>query len=75
MSTVEEIETAIGQLPRDQFFRLIAWLRGRFEDQWDRQIEEDVKAGKLDQLAQAALAEHRAGHTTPFPPDEESRNQ
>ena len=33
MSTVEEIEAAIERLPRDQFFRLLTWLRSRFEDE------------------------------------------
>ena len=75
MSTVEEIESAIERLPRDQFFRLLAWIRGRYEDEWDRQIAEDVKAGKLDLLAREAVAEYRAGQTTPFPPDEEPRDK
>jgi len=49
MSTIEGIEAAIECLPRDQFFRLLTWLRGRFEDEWDREIEADVKVRKLDQ--------------------------
>ena len=75
MSTVEQIEAAIGELPRDQLFRLIAWLKGRFENEWDRQIEDDVEAGRLDHLAREALSDYRAGRTRPFPPDEESSNQ
>jgi hypothetical protein len=75
MRTVEEIEAAIEQLPRDQFFRLRDWMTSRFEEQWDKQIEEDIKAGRLDHLAQEALAEFHAGLTTPFPPDEESSNK
>lgn len=70
MSTIEEIEAAIERLPRDQFFRLLAWLRGRFGDEWDREIDSDVKAGELDQLASEALAEYRAGRTKPFPTNE-----
>jgi hypothetical protein len=34
-------------------------------DLWDRQIEVDAKAGKLDTLAQQALADHNAGLTRP----------
>ncbi len=70
MSTIEEIEAAIERLPRDQFFTLLTWLRGRFADEWDREIEADMKAGKLDQLASEALAEYRAGQTKPFPTNE-----
>ena len=31
---------------------------------WDRQLEEDVKSGKLDQLAEEALEDLRAGRCT-----------
>jgi hypothetical protein len=70
MSTVEQIEAAIEKLPREEFFRLRDWMRDRFDEAWDRQIEEDIRAGRLDRLAQEAIAEHRAGKTLPFPPDE-----
>ncbi len=66
----DQIEAAIQKLPREEFFRLHEWIRDRFDDEWDKQIEEDVRAGRLDHLAQEALAEHRAGKTMPFPPDE-----
>jgi len=75
MGTVEEIEAAIERLPRDQFFRLVSWLRDRFADEWDGEIEGDVKAGRLDGFAREAIAEYRAGQTTPFPPDEKSSDQ
>ena len=74
MSTVEEIEAAIERLSRDEFFRLLTWIRGRYEDEWDRQIEEDVKTGRLDMLVREAVKEYRAGQTTPFPPHEEPRD-
>jgi hypothetical protein len=35
--------------------------------EWDRQIEEDVRAGKLDKFAEEALREHRECKTRPFP--------
>jgi len=71
MTTVKEIESAIGGLPRDQFFELVSWLKRQFEDEWDCQIEDDAKAGRLDALAREALAEYRAGRTRPLPADEE----
>ena len=37
------------------------------DDAWDREIERDVAAGKLDQLVEDALREHRAGKTRPAP--------
>lgn len=61
MSTVQEIEEAIEKLPREEVFRLTDWLSTRFSDLWDRQIEEDVSAGLLDDFAAEAIAEHRSG--------------
>jgi hypothetical protein len=70
MSTVEQIEQAIQKLPREEFFRLHEWIRDRFDDEWDKQMEEDARSGRLDRVAQEAIAEYRAGKTLPFPPNE-----
>jgi hypothetical protein len=67
MSTVEEIENAIEKLPLQERWSLHNWLSEQMADQWDSQIESDIKAGKLDQLAEEAIAEYRAGKTRPFP--------
>ena len=71
MSSIQEIEEAIANLPREDFLRLRERIQQRFEDQWDEQFEKDVGAGKLDQLGEQALAEHRAGRSTPFPAEAE----
>ena len=71
MSTIQEIEEAIANLPREDFLRLRERIQQQFEDQWDEQFEKDVAAGKLDQIGEQALAEHRAGRSTPFPADAE----
>jgi hypothetical protein len=71
MSTVGDIEEAIKALPRDDFYRLRDWVQQRYEDEWDQEFEEDAISGRLDSIAQQALAEHRAGRSTPFPPHEE----
>ena len=36
------------------------------EDAWDRQIEADVKAGRLDHLIAEAKADFAAGRTKPL---------
>jgi hypothetical protein len=70
MSTVQEIEKAIEQLPREEIFRLREVIQHRFDDEWDRQFADDAESGLLDELAEAALAEHRAGKSASFPRDE-----
>jgi hypothetical protein len=37
-----------------------------FEDAWDRQIEADATAGRLDHLWQQALEDIEAGRTKPL---------
>lgn len=36
-------------------------------DEWDKQIERDVKAGKLDSLIKEARQDHRQDDTEPLP--------
>jgi uncharacterized membrane protein len=71
LSTLAEIEQAIEKLPREDLFQLTGWLSTHFSHAWDRQIEEDIVAGRLDDLAAEAIAEHRAGQSLPLPVDEE----
>lgn len=71
MSTVQEIEAAIERLPRSELFKLTDWISAKFSEEWDREIEEDIKAGRLDRLAQEAVSEYHAGRAAAFPPDEE----
>jgi hypothetical protein len=71
MSSIHEIEEAIANLPREDFLRLRDRIQQRFEDEWDRQFEEDVAAGRLEQAGERALSEHRAGRSTPFPDNAE----
>ncbi len=66
MTTVEEITAAIAELPPDQVAQVREWLNERVEAEWDAQIEQDERAGRLDALADRALAEHRAGRTRPL---------
>ena len=71
MSTVEEIEAAINELPKEEAFALAERLQQRMEKEWDQQFDSDVKAGRLDKVAEKALQEYRAGETKDFPDDEE----
>lgn len=65
MSPVEAITAAIAELPPEQIAEVRAWLTERAEAEWDAQIEQDERAGRLDVLAERAMAEHRAGRTRP----------
>ena len=64
MSRVEELEQAIHLLSPEEFATLRDWFAEREAEAWDRQFEEDVRAGKLDALAEAARRAHAEGKST-----------
>lgn len=59
--TVEDIEIEIAHLPQSQLKQFREWYEKFDSNVWDKQIEEDISSGKLDALADAALADHKAG--------------
>jgi hypothetical protein len=61
-STLEQIEAAILTLPSDDFEKLKGWLLDLDYQRWDEQIEQDIAKGKLDALAEEAIAEFEAGN-------------
>ena len=67
MRTVMEIEKAIEKLPTDELFELTHWISSRFSDAWDRQIEVDIRSGRLDDVAAEPIREHRAGGSRGIP--------
>ena len=64
MSTVQEIEDAILKLPSQELAEFRAWFAEFDAAAWDRQFEEDVAAGRLDDLAEEALLDLREGRCT-----------
>ena len=66
MSTVQDIEAAIQVLPREEFSKLWQWWDSYREATWDRQIEADLAAGKLDKLLAEADCDFEAGRCTSY---------
>ena len=66
MTTVQEIERAIEQLPSDQFSTIHDWIVEKDWQKWDDQIERDSAAGKLDFLIDEALRDKESGNTRPL---------
>jgi hypothetical protein len=63
LTAVEEIESAILKLSPQELGKLAEWVLDLEEQNWDKQIERDVAAGKLDFLAKEALAELESGES------------
>jgi hypothetical protein len=64
--SVTEIELAIRQLPAGDLAKLMAWLQEHHEQVWDKQIEDDLEAGRLDALLADVDKEYEAGLAKPL---------
>ena len=67
MSTVQEIETAIQQLPERDVVALTQWLDDYAERQWDKRLAADAAQGNLATLADEARAARQNGTRRRFP--------
>lgn len=61
--TVEDLEKAVAKLAPDEFVRFRNWFEEFEAARFDRKIAQDIEAGKLDRLAEEALADFRNGLT------------
>lgn len=66
MSKLESIEEKIRALSPEELAEFRRWFAEFDAAAWDYQLERDVKAGKLDALADEALRDHAAGKSTEF---------
>ena len=55
MSKVEKLKIEIETLPKEEFTELARWMSEKDWEIWDREIETDSEAGKLDFLVREAL--------------------
>lgn len=63
MNKIAVIENEIRKLTPSELAQLRDWFDQYEADAWDRQIKEDVKAGRLDALAEQARKANRRGET------------
>jgi hypothetical protein len=61
VNRVEQLEKQIAELDSSELKQLRDWFDRHDAEMWDRQIEADVKAGKL-----TSLVERAEGRTTPL---------
>lgn len=60
MTRIQKLEREIKELTRSELAAFRQWFQELDAAQWDRRIEEDALAGKLDRFAEKALEDHRA---------------
>ena len=64
MSAIE-LEKAVEQLPPEQLAKFTSWFEEFIADQWDRRLESDISAGKLDAIARTAELAFESGQCRP----------
>ena len=64
--TIQELEMAVKTLTTDDLRNFARWFDEYRADEWDRKIEEDIRAGKLDELGRRADKDFEAGRCTPL---------
>jgi hypothetical protein len=64
MSEVDDLERRVSGLTAAELAEFRRWFAAFDAEAWDRQIEADVAAGKLNRLADEALREHSANRTS-----------
>jgi hypothetical protein len=63
---IKEIESAISQLPPAELAELAKWFAEFHAQIWDEQLEQDVKAGRLDALIKQAEQDFEQGQYEPL---------
>ncbi len=64
--SVEEIESVVSGLSAEELARFSEWFEEFVASQWDRQIEQDMATGRLDDALKRADAHYEAGRCTPL---------
>jgi hypothetical protein len=57
MSKIDELKAEIENLPSEEFAEIFRWLSEKDWEKWDKEIEADSQAGKLDFLVREAREE------------------
>ncbi len=64
MTTVQEIVKAVKHLPEQELHSFRSWFEEFDAQAWDKQLEQDVRSGKLDVLADQAVKDLKASKCT-----------
>jgi len=62
MTQLERIQDEIEALSHKDYVRLRKWFAEKDSEEWDKQIETDANAGRLDFLVEEAMVEKAKGN-------------
>ena len=61
MTKIQRLESEVKSLSAQELAAFRAWYEKFDAENWDKQIEADAEAGKLDKLAAQAIADYNTG--------------
>ena len=64
--TLNELESVVTALPRQELAAFARWFEEYLADSWDQQIEADVHVGRLEKAGREADADFEAGRCKPL---------
>ncbi|HET6573391.1 MAG TPA: hypothetical protein VFG68_07305 [Fimbriiglobus sp.] len=64
--SLQDLEAAVAHLPPADLDAFARWFEEFLADAWDRRIEADVAAGRLDAAGRQADADFDAGRCSPL---------
>ena len=64
--SIKEIELAITRLSQNEFSEFAEWFAEYQAALWDKEIKQDVEAGRFDPLLQEVRADIQAGRVEPL---------
>ena len=64
--SVKELESVVARLSPTELSAFADWFEDYMAEAWDKQIEADLKAGKLDRLGHQADKDFDAGRCQPL---------
>jgi len=66
MTTLQDIEHAIGELSPSELEELYTWFDDRYARQIDERLKAELDAGRFDERINRAIADHKRGRTRPL---------
>ena len=64
--SLQELEAAVAHLAPTELEAFARWFEEYLADVWDRRIESDVLAGRLEEAGRKADADFESGRCTPL---------
>jgi hypothetical protein len=62
MSKIDKLKTEIESLPSEEFAEIFRWLSEKDWERWDKEIDADSQAGRLDFLVREAQEDKAKGN-------------